>query len=166
MLAIVLFYLFTYVTAFAFCIMPGPIAIEIFHHALKKQNVHALSIGAGAAVGDAMWAMVSFYGITPFLKNGSTGYLEGIFLLAASIITFIIGFLALKNGGFAARIEHKEEEMARKVKGKRKRWSFLKGLTLVMVNPLVKNWGQTTCDSTPFILFACLYTPCTGCRVF
>jgi threonine/homoserine/homoserine lactone efflux protein len=141
MLAIILFYLVTAATAFAFCIMPGPVAIEVFHLALKKQNIHALSIGLGAAVGDALWAMVAFYGITPFFRNGSAGYLEGIFLLAASLITFIIGFLVLRNSGFAARVENKEEAIARKVKRKRKRWSFLKGLTLVMVNPLgIGSW--------------------------
>jgi threonine/homoserine/homoserine lactone efflux protein len=141
MLAVILFYLVTFVTAFAFCIMPGPVAIEIFHHALKKQNIHALSIGLGAAVGDAIWAMIAFYGITPFLKNGPTGYLDGIFLLAASVITFVIGLLALRDGGFAARVENKEEAIARRVKRKRKRWSFLKGMTLVMVNPLgIGSW--------------------------
>lgn len=141
MLTIILFYLATFVTGFVFCIMPGPVAIEVFHHALKKQNIHALSIGLGAAVGDAMWAMVAFYGITPFLRNGSSGYLEGIFLLAASVITFIIGLLAIGNGRFAKRVESKEDAIARKVKRKRKRWSFLKGLSLVMVNPLgIGSW--------------------------
>jgi threonine/homoserine/homoserine lactone efflux protein len=140
MLAIVLFYAAAFATAFVFCIMPGPVAIEVFHHALKRQNIHALSIGLGAAMGDAIWAMVAFYGISPFIKNGS-GYLEGLFLLAASIITFIIGLLVLGNHGFALRVENKEEAIARKLKRKRKRWSFLKGLTLVMVNPLgIGSW--------------------------
>lgn len=139
MLTIGLFYLAAYLTGFWLCIMPGPVALEVFHHALKKQNIQALSVGAGAALGDAIWAMVAFFGITPFLKNGQNNYLESIFLLAAAVITFVIGFLALKDAHLVEKLEKKEEEIARKVM--RKRWAFLKGLTMVMVNPLgIGSW--------------------------
>jgi threonine/homoserine/homoserine lactone efflux protein len=136
-----LFYLIAYGMGFALCIMPGPVAIEVFHHALKKQNKHALAIGLGAGIGDGIWAIVAFYGITPFLKNGNGNHLEGIFLLTAAVIIFIIGFLAIKDARLFERLEKKEEEIAEKVKRKRKRWSFLKGLTLVMVNPIgIGSW--------------------------
>jgi len=141
MTAIILFYLFTLLTAFAFCIMPGPVAIEVIHCSLKRQNIHALNVGLGAAVGDAVWAMIAFYGITPFLSNGATGILEGIFLLAAAVITFIIGLLALRNNNFTFPAEGEEEASPCYEKRKRKRWSFFKGLTLVMVNPLgIGSW--------------------------
>jgi len=97
MLAILLFYLVVFTIGFTLCVMPGPVAIEVFHHALKKQNKHALSIGIGAGVGDGIWAMVAFFGITPFLKNDQGNTLEGIFLLVAAVVTFIIGTLAIKN---------------------------------------------------------------------
>lgn len=140
-MTIALFYLVAYGMGFALCIMPGPVAIEVFHHALKKQNKHALAIGLGAGVGDGVWALVAFYGITPFLKNGTDNgnQMEGIFLLAAAIITFIIGMLGLKDAKIFERVEKKEEQLAEKVK--RKRFSFLKGLMMVMVNPLgIGSW--------------------------
>lgn len=137
MVAIILFYLAVFLTSFVFCIMPGPVALEVIHHALKKQNKHALAIGAGAVVVDALWAMVAFFGITPFLKNGQGNQLEGFFLLAAAFITLTVGALALRNSGFVQKVEKKEEEIVQKVvKRKRKRWSFLKGFTMMMVNPL------------------------------
>lgn len=136
-----LFYATAYLIGFALCIIPGPVAIEVFHHAIKKQNVHALSIGFGAAVGDAVWAMVVFYGITPFLKNGQGNTLEGIFLLAAAVVTFVIGYVALKDARILKKVLHPEADIARLVKRKRKRWSVLKGLTMVLVNPLcVGTW--------------------------
>jgi threonine/homoserine/homoserine lactone efflux protein len=139
MLTIILFYLAAYLTGFWLCIMPGPVALEVFHHAMKKQNIQAISVGAGAAVGDAIWALVAFFGITPFLKNGQNNHLEVIFLLAAGAITFIIGFLALKDARLVEKFEKKEEEIVRKVM--RKRWAILKGLTMVMVNPLgIGSW--------------------------
>ncbi|UCH97390.1 MAG: LysE family transporter [Candidatus Aminicenantes bacterium] len=141
MLSIVLFYLIIYLTGFALCVMPGPVAIEIFHHALKKQNKHALSTGLGAGIGDGVWAMVAFFGITPFLKNGQGNHLEGVFLFIAAAITFIIGILATKDTHLFERVEKKEEAIAEKVTRKRKRWSFLKGITLMLVNPLgIGSW--------------------------
>ena len=133
---ILLFYVVAYVIGFVLCLVPGPVAIEVFHHAVKRQSVHALSIGFGAAMGDAWWAMVVFYGLTPFLKNGHGNSLEGIFLLVAAVVTFIIGYFALKDARFVKKVLHKEEGIVRMVKQKRKRWSVLKGLTMVLVNPL------------------------------
>jgi threonine/homoserine/homoserine lactone efflux protein len=141
MLPILLFYLIIFSTGFALCVMPGPVALEVFHHALKKQNKHALSIGMGAGIGDGVWAMVAFFGITPFLKNHQGNTLEGIFLLVAAVVTFIIGTLAIKNSRFVQKVEKTEEQIAEKVKRKRKRWSFLKGATLMLVNPLgIGSW--------------------------
>lgn len=141
MLANLLFYLIIYFIGFALCVMPGPVAIEVFHHALKRQNKHALSIGIGAGIGDGVWAIVAFFGITPFLKNGQGNHLEAIFLLVATVITFIIGTLAIKNSRFVQKVEKTEEHIAEKVKRKRKRWSFLKGITLMLVNPLgIGSW--------------------------
>jgi threonine/homoserine/homoserine lactone efflux protein len=133
---ILLFYAVSYIIGFVLCIVPGPVAIEVFHHAVKRQSIHALSIGFGAAMGDAVWAVVVFYGISPFLKNGRGSLLEGIFLLVAAVVTFIIGFIALKDARFVKKVLHKEEGIVRMVKRKRKRWSVLKGLTMVLVNPL------------------------------
>jgi len=133
---ILLFYAVSYVIGFALCLVPGPVAIEVFHHAVKRQSVHALSVGLGAAVGDAWWAIVVFYGLTPFLKNDHGNSLEGFFLLAAAVITFIIGYFALKDARFVKKVLRKEEGIVRMVKQKRKRWSVIKGLTMVLVNPL------------------------------
>ncbi len=141
MLAILLFYLIVCAMGFTLCVMPGPVAIEIFHHALKKQNKHALSIGIGAGIGDGVWAMVAFFGITPFLKNDHGNHLEGIFLLVAAVITFIIGTLVIKNSRIVQKVEKTEEHIAEKVKQKGKGWSFLKGAALMLVNPLgIGSW--------------------------
>jgi threonine/homoserine/homoserine lactone efflux protein len=143
MLSIILFYLAAFLTGFALCIMPGPVAIEVFHNAVKKQNIHALSVGFGAAVGDALWAMIAFFGITPFLANGQANHIEGIFLLVAAVVTLIIGLLAIKDAGLIMKLEQKEEALIQRLeqKQKRKRWSILKGFTMVLVNPLgIGSW--------------------------
>ncbi len=139
MLRIMLFYLGCFITSFLLCIPIGPVNLEVFQSAIKKQHAHALSIALGAALGDAVWAMAAFLGISPFLKNGYNLHIEGIFLLITSGITFVLGVLTLKDARFLERIEKKEEAMAERIK--RKRWAFAKGLTMVLINPLgIASW--------------------------
>jgi threonine/homoserine/homoserine lactone efflux protein len=134
-----LFYLGCFFTSFILCIPIGPVNLEVFQSAIKKQHGHALSIALGAALGDAVWAMAAFLGISPFLKNGYNIHIEGVFLLITSIITFVLGILTLKDARFLERIEKKEEAMAERIK--RKRWAFAKGLAMVMINPLgIASW--------------------------
>ena len=134
MIAILIFYIACFFISFFLCIPIGPVNIEIFQHALKKEYVQAFFIAMGAALIDAVWATCAFFGISPFL---SSRYMEASFLLFTAIITFILGIVALKDAKF---IEKKEEEIVTKLKLK-KRWAFLKGLTMVLVNPLgIVSW--------------------------
>jgi threonine/homoserine/homoserine lactone efflux protein len=125
---ITFFYLSSFWIGFLLCIPIGPVNLEIFHTAIKKQYPQAIAVAIGGALGDAVWALVAFFGVSPFTKSQ---YLEAAFLLATATVTFILGIFALKDSRF---IEKKEEEMVRKIR--RKRWAFLKGLTMVLINPL------------------------------
>jgi threonine/homoserine/homoserine lactone efflux protein len=139
MVTLILFYLGCFFTSFFFCIPIGPVNLEVFQNAIKKHHAQALSVALGASLGDATWAMAAFFGISPFLKNGYNICIEGIFLLITSIITFILGLLSLKDARFLEKIEKKEEALAERIK--RKRWAFVKGLAMVMINPLgIASW--------------------------
>ena len=139
MLTSTLFYLGCFFTSFCLCIPIGPVNLEVFQNAVKKHHAQALSVALGAALGDATWATAAFFGISPFLKNGYNILIEGVFLLITSVITFILGLFSLKDARLLDKIEKKEEALAQKLK--RKRWAFIKGLTLVMINPLgIASW--------------------------
>lgn len=137
-----LFYLGCFLISFFLCIPIGPVNLEVFQNAVKKHYAQALSVALGAAVGDAVWATAAFFGITPFLKNGYNFSIEGIFLLITAIITFVLGLLSLKDARFLEKIdkiEKKEEAIAERIK--RKRWAFLQGLGMVLINPLgIASW--------------------------
>jgi threonine/homoserine/homoserine lactone efflux protein len=134
-----LFYLGCFFISFFLCIPIGPVNLEVFQNAIKKHHSQALSVALGAAVGDAIWATAAFFGITPFLKNGYNFSIEGIFLLVTAIITFVLGLLSLKDARFLEKIEKKEEAIAKRIK--RKRWAFLQGLGMVLINPLgIASW--------------------------
>jgi threonine/homoserine/homoserine lactone efflux protein len=139
MLTSIFFYLGCFFTSFCLCIPIGPVNLEVFQSAIKKHHAQALSVALGASFGDAVWATAAFFGISPFLKNGYNILIEGIFLLVTSVITFILGLLSLKDARLLEKIEKKEEALAQKLK--RKRWAFVKGFTLVMINPLgIASW--------------------------
>ncbi len=141
-LTYLLFYLGCFFVSFFLCIPIGPVNLQVFQRAVKKEYAQALSLALGAALGDSVWAMAAFFGITPFLKNGYNLSLEGIFLLVTAAITFVLGLLALKDARFLERIEEiekKEEAIVSRIQ--RKRWAFLQGLLMVLVNPLgIASW--------------------------
>ncbi len=138
MSSIIYFYLSSYFIGFLLCIPIGPVNLEIFNSSLKKQYMHAIFVAIGASLGDGTWALTAFFGISPF-RNGNQN-LEWVFFLITAIITGSLGIFALRD---SKRINKKEDELTIIIK-KRKRWAFLKGFTLVIVNPLaVVSWMIT-----------------------
>jgi len=141
-LTYLLFYVGCFIVSFFLCIPIGPVNLQVFQRAVKREYAAALSLSLGAAIGDSVWAMAAFFGISPFLKNGYNLNLEGLFLLVTGAITFILGLLALKDARFLEKIEKiekKEEEIAARIP--RKRWAFLQGFFMVLVNPLgIASW--------------------------
>jgi threonine/homoserine/homoserine lactone efflux protein len=128
MTEIILFYAACFWVSFLLGIPIGPVNLEIFHNALQKHYIHAVMVAIGAALGDAVWAMCAFFGISPFARYPRA---EPFFFLFTAAITCGLGLAALKNSRF---ILTKEEKLVTRIK--RKRWSLLKGLTMVLVNPL------------------------------
>ncbi|MBN2346394.1 MAG: LysE family transporter [Candidatus Aminicenantes bacterium] len=138
-LTYLLFYVCAFLLGFFLCIPIGPVNLEVFQNAVKKHYASALSLALGASIGDSVWAMAAFFGITPFLKNGYNFSIEGIFLLVTAVITFILGILSLKDARFLEKIEKKEEGLVLKIR--RKRWAFIQGLSMVLINPLgIASW--------------------------
>ncbi|MCK4761620.1 MAG: LysE family transporter [Candidatus Aminicenantes bacterium] len=131
MFSIILFYIACFWIGFLICIPIGPVNLEIFNTALKKQYPQAVAVAIGASLGDAWWALLAFFGISPFSKSHT---MEAIFFLATAAITLVLGLVIIKDSKLFENVEKKEEEIVIKIR--RKRWAFLKGLTLVLVNPL------------------------------
>jgi threonine/homoserine/homoserine lactone efflux protein len=129
MSSIILFYAACYWISFFLCIPLGPVNLEVFHTALKKHYPQAAAVAVGGAMGDAFWATAALFGVYPFINSPN---LEGVFLSATAVITLVLGIMALKDSRF---IEKKEEGVVSMIR-RRKRWAFVKGLTMVLVNPL------------------------------
>jgi len=135
MSSIIYFYVASYFIGFLLCIPIGPVNLEIFHSSLKKHYMHAIFVAFGAALGDGIWALTAFFGISPF-RNGNQN-LEWVFFLITAIITGSLGIFALKD---SKCVDKAEDEITTIIR-KKKRWAFLKGFALVIVNPLaVVSW--------------------------
>ena len=135
MSSIIYFYVASYFIGFLLCIPIGPVNLEIFHSSLKKQYMHAIFVAIGAAIGDGIWALTAFFGISPF-RNGNQN-LEWVFFLITAVITGSLGIFALKDAKCTEKIEDEITTIIRK----KKIWAFLKGFALVIVNPLaVVSW--------------------------
>lgn len=128
MYSIIIFYILSFWIGFLNCIPIGPVNLEVFHTALKKQYPQALAVAFGGAIGDAFWAILAFFGISPFSKSHN---MEAAFFLFTAVVTFVLGFIILKDSKFMTR---KEEVIVVKIRSKR--WAFFKGLSLILVNPL------------------------------
>lgn len=136
--AIILFYVACYFLSFFLCIPIGPVNLEIFHNALKKHYPQAISVAIGGAIGDSVWATLAFFGISPFADNPN---MEAFFFLFTAVITGGLGIVALKDSRFVEKTGKQTDQMPTVTKIKRKRWALLKGLTLVLVNPLgIVSW--------------------------
>lgn len=150
--SIISFYISCFFISFFLCIPIGPVNIEVLQNAIKRSYPQAISIAIGAAIGDATWALCAFFGISPFLYSR---HMEAAFFVFASIITAVLGILALKDARF---IEKTEAHIIEKTKIRRKRWALLKGLTMVMVNPLgIISWMV----SLSFLRKVHIYIPLT-----
>lgn len=123
------FYLLVFGTAFLFKIPAGPVNLDIFHHAVKKHYPQAVFTAAGAAIGDGIWAICAFLGISPFISHPQ---MEATLLVATAIITACLGISMFRNSKF---MKHHDEAIAKKVK--KKRWSFVRGFSFIIINPLV-----------------------------
>lgn len=135
MSSIIYFYVASYFIGFLLCIPIGPVNLEIFHSSLRKQYMHAIFVAIGAAIGDGIWALTAFFGISPF-RNGNQN-LEWVFFLITAVITGSLGIFALKD---SKCVDKAEDEITTIIR-KKKRWAFLKGFALVIVNPLaVVSW--------------------------
>lgn len=123
-----LFYFACFWISFFLCIPLGPVNLEVFHAALQKKRTQALLVGLGGAVGDSVWAMTALLGVTPFMNSQG---LEIVFILITAVVTFVLGLSALRDAKFTGK---KEPAMMEKIK--QSHWAFLKGLTMVLINPL------------------------------
>lgn len=130
--------LVTSLVAFAFGFigsipLTGPIAVMVFSLGVRKRYGVALRVGLGAALAEALYATVAFWGFTTFLANRPL-ILPLSHGVSAVVLTLLgVYFLRWKP---EVEAEEKPSGRARHVTG------FLLGFTLSALNPtLLATWS-------------------------
>lgn len=124
------FLVLVFFTAFAFCIPLGPGSLCVVQAAARQRFGISLSMGAGISLGSAMWASLAFQGHAQLSFQMGKIPLRGILMLglAAFCLWWGISHIRSANGS-------RTKEPGPPQKKGRKRWGFLKGLTLSLTNP-------------------------------
>jgi threonine/homoserine/homoserine lactone efflux protein len=115
----------------------GPVSALVLKFGLKKQSVRGLLLATGAAIAEAIYALLAFFGFNalfnsvPFLEIGSR-------VLASTVLIGVGSYFFFSKS--ISKIDLTHEPDTSPVKG-RKRKSFITGFMISIVNPtLIATW--------------------------
>lgn len=110
----------------------GPVSVMVISRAARRRFSEALNIGLGAAVAEAIYAGLAFFGYTTFLAK---------YKLVVPISHGVTAVVLMALGGFFVFWSPKEK----KDKRENKTGTFFLGLSVSAVNPtLLVTWGAAT----------------------
>jgi threonine/homoserine/homoserine lactone efflux protein len=127
----VIFVIAAYLMGFISAIPAGPVQIEVVRRAINGHLKAALMVVLGAFCADVFYGVIAFFGIAPFLEEKKV---MAVFWLAGGVVLIILGTFIIRNG------LKKEEFGYNKNHLRKKRWSFIGGLSFAMLNPMMILW--------------------------
>jgi len=128
----ILFVLGAYIMGFIAAIPIGASQLEIAKRALNGYVYSALMIAVGTTISDAMYGIIAFFGIAPFLKEP---IVIAIFRLINSIILITLGIWAIYGSNSKIKNNILSQELLKK-----KNIAFITGFSLALTNPMIMLW--------------------------
>ena len=111
--------------------LTGPVAVMVFSASVQKQYGVALRIGLGAALAEALYAAVAFWGFTRFLAHHPR-----ILPLTHAVSAVVLAVLGVYFTRWKPREGEAKPGRQRKLKG------FLLGFSVSVLNPtLLATWS-------------------------
>jgi threonine/homoserine/homoserine lactone efflux protein len=120
-----------YLMGFISAIPAGPVQIEVVRRAINGHLKASLMVVLGAFCADVFYGVIAFFGIAPFLEEKKV---MAVFWLAGGVALIILGAVIIRNS------LKKEEFGYSKNRLQKKRWGFIGGLSLAVVNPMLILW--------------------------
>jgi L-lysine exporter family protein LysE/ArgO len=108
----------------------GPVQVEVIRRSINGHLKSSLMVVFGAFLADVFYGLIAFFGIAPFLEEKKV---MAIFWLAGGIILAIMSV-------FIIRHRPKKEISSDEAPRKKKRWAFLGGISLSVMNPMMILW--------------------------
>jgi threonine/homoserine/homoserine lactone efflux protein len=147
--------------------LAGPIALLVFNKGIEKRYSEGVAIALGAALPEAMYCGLAFFGFEYFLVRYL--WLEPVSKLLGAIIMVVLGIMFLISK--AQSIPKNQVSITVKIGG---RWvsSFFSGLTIAAINPvLIATWSGVAAivfsvlgNLTPFDMIA--FSAMVGVGIF
>jgi L-lysine exporter family protein LysE/ArgO len=127
----VIFVIAAYLMGFISAVPAGPVQIEVVRRAINGHLKASLMVILGAFCADVFYGIIAFFGIAPFLEEKKV---MAVFWLAGGVILIILGTIIIRNS------LKKKETGSDDSRLKKKRWSFIGGLSFAMMNPMLILW--------------------------
>ena len=121
-----------YVLGFFTAIPPGATQIEIARRSLNGYPVSALMIVVGSVLSDAMYGVIAFFAVAPFLQNSTV--MAGFWIVNACIL-IVLGIYVIRQRGR----QLSQHDIANSVLPK-KGIALITGFSLAVTNPLMVVW--------------------------
>jgi threonine/homoserine/homoserine lactone efflux protein len=127
----VLFIAAAYIMGFLSAVPAGPVQIEVVRRAINGHLKSSLMVILGAFCSDVFYGCIAFFGIAPFLEEKKV---MAVFWLAGGIILLVLGTVIIKRSMKAEEVSYGADRL------RKKRWGFIGGLSLAVMNPMLMLW--------------------------
>jgi threonine/homoserine/homoserine lactone efflux protein len=126
-----LFITAAYLMGFLSAIPAGPVQIEVIRRALNGHLKASFMVVLGAFCSDVFYGLIAFFGIAPFLEQKKV---MAVFWLAGGVVLIVLGTVIIKSSLKKDGGSYDEALM------QKKRWGFIGGLSLAVMNPMLILW--------------------------
>ncbi len=127
----IIFIIAAYLMGFISAVPAGPVQIEVVRRAINGHLKSSLMVIFGAFCADVFYGGIAFFGIAPFLEVKEV---MAVFWLAGGVILIVLGTVVIRSSLKSEEAGYNEDRM------KKKRWGFIGGLSLAVMNPMLILW--------------------------
>ncbi len=127
----ILFIIAAFIMGFLAAIPAGPVQIEVARRAINGHLRSSFMVILGAFTVDLLYGVIAFFGIAPFLQRE---IIMALFWLIGGIFLLSLSYMIIKH---SAKPHEMNSDATHFMK---KRWGFVSGLSLSVVNPMLIIW--------------------------
>jgi threonine/homoserine/homoserine lactone efflux protein len=127
----ILFIIAAFIMGFLAAIPAGPVQIEVARRTINGYLRSSLMVILGAFTIDVLYGVIAFFGIAPFLQRE---IIMAVFWLIGGIFLLSLSYMIIKHSSKQHEINPNATHIMKK------RWGFVSGLTLSVVNPMLIFW--------------------------
>jgi threonine/homoserine/homoserine lactone efflux protein len=127
----VMFIIAAYIMGFLAALPAGPVQVEVARRAISGHLRSSLMVVLGAFAVDVLYGVIAFFGIAPFLQKE---IVMAVFWLIGGAFLLTLSYMVIKHSSKPHEFNSDADLLMKK------RWGFISGMTLSIVNPMMIFW--------------------------